>query len=319
MDCPTHSNHQDGYKKIKNYCNQVIQHGNSPFRSITLFCRKTNQGAVGNFERLVKEVFRKYDRCICTFDDIEHSPVFIQYMDEMLERFKDDEGVSMVTGYSYPVKWHTDNKYNAIVQNLEGSIWGVGYWKSKWEVMYDYLRTGALIKEFPVAYKEGKFANMTDWALKDYVNAVVNGSSYNSLLRRVTDVSMRIYLTVANKYAVMPVVSKTRNIGFDGTGAYCEKIGFDETIEISSSNYRFDLQPIDETLIFEPSVDTQFNNSVNLLIINQFDKRPAGEKEEMLAKAEHYCKLSRFEKSVLNVRANTSKVTNKCMRIVRRR
>lgn len=318
LDRPTHSSHKDGYTKIKNYCNQVIKSGRLPFKSVKLICRKTNQGAIGNFERLVQEIFRKYDRCICTFDDIEHSPVFIQYMDEMLDKFKDDKSVFMVTGYSYPVKWHTENTYNAVVQNLEGSIWGVGYWKTEWKEMYGYLRAGGLIKKFPAAYKEGRFANMTDWALKDYVNAVVNGASYNSLLKRVTDVSMRIYLTVADKYAVMPVVTKTRNIGFDGSGAYCEEIGFDESVEITSSNYRFDLQPIDETFNFIPCVDLQFNTAFNLAIINQFDKRPAGERKEMLAKAENYCRLNRFEREAMNVRVNISKVTNRLNRIIRR-
>ena len=279
LDHPKHSSHREGYEKIKSYCNKVIKSGNTCFKSVNLISRKTNKGAIGNFEHLVNETFRKYDRCICTFDDIEHSPVFIQYMDEMLEKFKEDKHVVMVTGYSYPVKWQTDDKYNAVVQNLEGSIWGVGYWKSEWEEMYDCLKSGGLIKLFSSAYKEGKFDTMTDWTVSDYVNAVVKGVSYNSLLRRVTDVSMRIYLSAADKYAIMPVVSKTRNLGFDGSGAFCEEIFFDESSEMDSSNYRFDIQPIDKTTFFDPCVDYRFDNALNLSVINNFDKRPAGERD----------------------------------------
>ena len=318
LDYPVHESHQDGYKKIQEYCNQVISSGKSGFKSVTLICRDTNYGAIGNFESLVIEVFREYDRCICTFDDIEHSPNFIQYMDEMLESFQGDKNVFMVTGYSYPVKWKTRNGCNVVKQNLEGSIWGVGYWKREWEELYNYLKSGELIRQFPDAFREGRFSKMTDWAVKDYVNAVVNGVAHNSNLKRVTDISMRIYLAVAGKYSVMPIVSKSRNLGFDGTGAFCEEIGYNKDLEMNSSNYRFDLQPIDESDSFVPVIDLEFDNDANLPVINQFDRRPAGEREEMLAKAEVYSKLSLFERQVLNIRANTSRVVNKIGRMIRR-
>ena len=318
LDCPTKSSHQDGYTKIKEYCNRVIKSGESGFKSVTLICRKKNYGAIGNFEHLVNETFRNNDRCICTFDDIEHSPVFIQYMDEMLEEFKDNKRVLMVTGYSYPVKWQTDMKYNVVMQNIEGSIWGVGYWKSEWKEMYGYLKAGKLAKEFTAAYKDGRLSKLTDWALKDYVNSVVHGTVYNSLLNRVTDISMRIYLSVEDKYAIMPIVSKTRNLGFDGSGAYCEEIGFKESQELNSSNYRFDLQPIDNSVTFEPCVDVHFDNASNLSVINQFDKRPDGEREELLKMAEAYYKLNSFERCILDIRANASKVIDKILRVVRK-
>ena len=318
LDCPTSAGHQEGYAKIKEFCSQVINNGKSGFKSVTLICRKNNLGAIGNFECLVNETFRKYDRCICTFDDVEHSPSFIQYMNEMLEAFRDDKSVFMVTGYSYPVRWQTENGCNAVKQNLEGSIWGVGYWKTEWEELFDFLRAGQLIKQFPSAFKEGKFSRMTDWAIKDYVNAVVNGVSVNSLLKRATDISMRIYLSVADKYAIMPIVSKTRNLGFDGSGAFCEKIGFNDGLEINSSNYRFDLQPIDDSAAFVPHIDFQFDNARNMPIINQFDKRPAGEKEEMLAMAEAYSRLSVFNRRFLDVRANVLRVISKLRRFIKR-
>ena len=315
LDHPKKPSHKEGYDKIKAYCDDAINNGRVRFKSVTLILRSNNLGAIGNIESLVQQTFQKYDRCICTFDDLEHSKNFIQYMDEMLEAFKEDKKVAMVTGYSYPVNWKTCKNATVVKQNIEGNIWGVGFWKEEWNELIEYLRRGELIKQFPSAFRSGKFEEMTDWAVKDYVNAVVNGAAVNSLLKRVTDVSLRIYLSVAEKYAVMPVVSKTRNIGFDGSGAFCEEITFNEDKEVSSSNYRFDLQPIDSADTFVSHVDYAFDNKMNCSIVDRFDKRPEGEREEMLARAEAYANLCRWEQACLNLKANIRKINNLIMRI----
>ena len=225
----------------------------------------------------------------------------------------------MVSGYSYPVKWDINESCNVVKQNFEGNIWGVGFWKNEWNELIAFLRKGQLIRQFSSALKANKFEGMTDWAVKDYVKAVVNGTAIHSLLKRVTDVALRIYLSVADKYAVMPVVSKTRNIGFDGTGAFCEVIGYNSEEEETSSNYQFDLQPLDSDSTFVARIDNAFDCDHNRRIANQFDRRPAGEREEMLAKAEVYSKLNELSRFSLNLRANTAKVSevikrtlNKC-------
>lgn len=65
---------------------------------------------------------------------------------------------------------------------------------------------------------------MIDACFIEYIlNACNVSSDKNSLYYRTTDVAMRQYLAVTNKYAITPIVSKVRNLGFDGTGAYCQK------------------------------------------------------------------------------------------------
>ena len=235
-------------------------------------------------------------------------------MDEMLDSFQEDKSVCMVTGYSYPVKWVVHENCNVVKQNLEGSIWGVGFWKDQWSEMMEFLGKGLLISQFPSALAAGKLERMTDWAVKDYVKAVVNGSAINSLLKRATDIALRIYLSVADKYALMPVVSKTRNIGFDGSGAYCEEILFDAEKEETSSNYRFDLQPIDPDSTFSAIIDPAFDNAQNMPIINRFDLRPDGEREDLLAEAKAYASLSQVERFSLNLKANVKRATDKIRR-----
>lgn len=318
LDYPKKPSHWEGYQKIKTYCENVIQNGTHQFKLVTLICRSHNFGAIGNFEDLVNRTFQKHDRCICTFDDIEHSRNFIQYMNKMLDSFQEDKSVCMVTGYSYPVAWKVHENSNVFKQNLEGSIWGVGFWKDRWLELTDYLRKGQLVRQFPSALAAGKFEQMTDWAIKDYVKAVVNGVAVNSLLKRTTDVALRLYLSIEGKYAVMPIVSKTRNIGFDGSGAYCEEIHFDAGKEETSSNYRFDLQPVDPNSSFSPKIDLAFDNAQNLAIINRFDRRPSGEREALMEAAKAYAALSQFDRFSLNLRANTARATDRIKRLLKK-
>ncbi len=318
LDYPNKLSHKEGYLKIKHYCENVQNSRSSHFKSVSIIYRTHNCGPIGNFEKLVNEIFTKYDSCICTFDDIEHSKNFIQYMDTMLDRFKDDPSVIMVNGYSYPVEWSTAENCTAVMQNLEGNIWGVGFWKDKWNDFYDFLHKGQLIRQFPLMLKNGSFKNMTDWAIKDYVEAVVNGVSFNSLLKRITDVSLRIYLSVAGKFSIMPTISKTRNIGFDGSGAFCEEVLYDSEKEKTSSNYRFDLQPIDTSDTFQARVDISFDNVCNKEIVNRFDRRPDGEREIMIAKAEKYAQASALNHFSQNAKKRISKIMERIERIVKR-
>ena len=57
----------------------------------------------------------------------------------------------------------------------------------------------------------------------DYINYVLSGND-DPLYNHMTDISMGIYCNLTNKCVISPIISKTRNHGFDGTGLYCGKI-----------------------------------------------------------------------------------------------
>ena len=80
---------------------------------------------------LRNDILKKYDRFIRTDDDCEFSPNFIEYMDKALDKYEDDQSVVAVTGYSYPLNWHVSDKANIFKSKLLFSMWGTGFWKSK--------------------------------------------------------------------------------------------------------------------------------------------------------------------------------------------
>lgn len=299
LDYPKKASHREGYEKIRRYLEKTRF---PEFRGVQVILRKKNYGAIRNFRDLLDIGFAKYDRCICVFDDLTFSPNFIQYMDEMLERFEGEPDVEAVLGYSYPVAWKAAEGSNAILQNFSGSIWGIGFWREKFLEMSRYLEGGGLVRDFDRAWSDGAFEKMTDWAVKDYVNSVCYGVNRSSFVNQITDIALRIYLAVRGKKYVMPLLSKVRNGGFDGSGAFCERIERRDDAEICSQNYDFDRQPIDESLTFTPRVDPDADLAVNRALLNCFDRVDPAEWKAAMDRAAFYASLSGFRRSQLNLK-----------------
>lgn len=296
IDYPKNSNQVVGRQQIIKYlCGNFDE-----FKSLTIIKRKKNYGAIKNFEQLVKDSFERYDNVICVFDDLEFSPNFIEYMDRMLYKYKNVNSVVAVTGYSYPVSWQTSKDTNVVKENYVASIWGIGYWKNKYMNMHAFMKQGSLIKAFNKVY-DNDFNNMTDWAIKDYITSICNGYSKKSFLTQVTDISMRIYLAIENKYIIMPKISKVRNHGFDGSGEFCERIDKANDSYISS-NYYFSSQSIDNNETFNPIIDDMFDNELNRELMNKFDYISENDKKKLMLLAEKYRNSSFLSRKFLNIK-----------------
>ena len=303
LDYPKAKRHWDGYHKIEDY---LANEDFSAFRSLKVIKRTRNLGAIGNFEVLVQECFEEYDRCICTFDDLEHSPNFIEYMDRNLEAFREDASVVAVEGFSYPVQWQYAPGCNIAKQNFCGSIWGIGYWKDKYNEMWNYLRRGGLIENFDRAQAEG-FPWLIDCARQGYVRGMYSGIYVRSVLKRMTDISMRIYLGVEDKYFVMPSVSMVRNHGFDGSGAICEKIepGGDDYV---CWTYNYGQQPINEDPVYTPVFDPDFDLAENYRRFNKFEYMDPAEMREIDRMAEAFCHKNALQRKLLFIPAVAHKI-----------
>ena len=297
VDKPVRNHQIENNKRIIKY----LSENNFPeFKNLKIIIRRRNYGAVRNFERLVEGCFAEYDRCICVFDDLELSPNFIEYMDRVLDEYENNPCIVGISGYSYPIKWETSETANMFKQNFVASIWGIAFWKTKFKKMYQDIHKGRLVAAYDRIYETG-FKNMTDWAVKDYTLNLCHGITKKSFLTSITDIAMRIYLTVDNKYFITPTLSKVRNHGFDGSGEFCEKITSDAKVLISS-NYNYGQQPIDTEDCFYPRLDQVFDIDVNRSLFNCFDYVSPELKEMVKAEAAKYYKRSRLDRCFLNIK-----------------
>lgn len=75
------------------------------------------------------------DRIVVLEDDCVPEPTFFPYMAELLEKYKDDERIGMVSGLNHFVNWDCGTNSYCFVNN--GAIWGWGTWARVWKE-YDY-------------------------------------------------------------------------------------------------------------------------------------------------------------------------------------
>ena len=246
VDYPTKDSHWPGYKEIL----KLMERDYSMFRSFNIYKRPENFGADKNIDDLYQRAIKDHEQFIFMEDDTEFSENYLEYMLKALDRFRDDPEVISVSGYSYPVSFKTENNCNIITQNAIFNMWGAGFWEKKYKVCRKEIEEDlCLIRDYSYNLKNYRFSR---YRKSDYINCVAGVDPDDSDVRKLcymftsmTDIAMGVYMQVKGKYQVMPVISKVRNNGFDGTGLFCPSIKPTKSRRITSDTYDYSKQPLD--------------------------------------------------------------------------
>lgn len=273
VDYPPSEKYKKGWLEICKYLNHSDF---SVFKKFVVFKRDCNFGAEKNNNDLVHYVQEHYDRWIRTDDDCEFSKIFLEYMDKCLFEYENDENVFAVTGYSYPLSWNVNNGATCFMQNFNVAMWGTGFWKKKRAQAERFICSEKMLNKAKDCVKKKSYARMLDACLIEYIRAAV-AVHKPFLMTRMTDVALRAYLAIENKYCVSPVISKVRNHGFDGSGCFCESISEADN-RICAQKYDYGKQIIDEQETFELFLDNEVERlNENRKKLNSFDSRPQKE------------------------------------------
>lgn len=170
------------------------------FNAVNVIKREHNFGAIENGDNLVQMVFEKFDRLILLPDDIDVSINFIEYMDKCLDRYEKDKDVIAVCGYSYPVDWNVSEGATCLKQNVNCAVWGIGYWKDKYNCISQELSNGSILSDFHNVIKERLYLKMIDACSREYIEAACYKWSYGrQWMFMMTDIGLRAYLAVRGK------------------------------------------------------------------------------------------------------------------------
>lgn len=179
------------------------------FKSITIVERKQNFGLAKSIIDGVASICNMYGKVIVLEDDLITSPYFLQYMNDALNRYQDDERVISIHGYIYPVR----EKVPSIFFLRGADCWGWATWKRGWNAfepdakkLYEALRASGQGRIFDF---DGNYA-------------------YTSMLRQqirgeIDSWAIRWYASafLANKLTLYPGKSLVQNIGNDSSGTHC--------------------------------------------------------------------------------------------------
>ena len=218
------ANHNKAVDEVRSYLSEL-----TGFRSIKVIHRDKNFGLAESIIQGVTEVLQQSEKVIVLEDDIVVSPYFLEYMNEALEQFVDDDRVISVHGYVYPVDIELPEAFF-----LPGAdCWGWATWRRGWalfnsngQYLLDELVRRHLIQEFDYngAYP---YSNM--------LKAQIKGANDSWAIR------WHASAFLAGKLTLYPGRSLVHNIGTDGSGTHC---GDSDSMDAKLSETKINLNNI---------------------------------------------------------------------------
>ena len=244
-------------EKVRSYVRAV-----SGFKKLTVIERDKNWGLADSIIDGVTQTVNKYGRVIVLEDDLVTSPLFLRYMNDALEFYKDEDKAMHISGYIYPID---NDKLNDTFFIKPDTCWGWATWDRAWEYFKkdtDYyldVFDKRMIKDFNLndsydyfkQIKQNKNGRINTWAIYWYAS---------------------IYLQ--HGLSLHPSQSFVSNIGHDGEGVHCAKTSIYNVDLVSNYSVSF-TNKIEEDKLARTSLESYFKNSkVPLLarVINRINK-----------------------------------------------
>lgn len=231
IDYPLKEDHRKAHDEICDYCKTI-----TGFKSVNIFVRETNYGLVKNEKDLVDRIEKLgYDRFISSEDDNEFAPNALEYLNQGLEKYKDNLKVKAICSMPHPDNCLALLKdYDKNCYCMHGYLsWGNGYW----------INRNDGYKEFPTA-KEIVFS----FRLSVRLMICKKFQTLHRLLFRYEnaagDLRMNAFCSLEDRYCIFPTIPKVRNWGFDGSGLNCAVINTYEK-RVLDDNIHFSMDDIE--------------------------------------------------------------------------
>lgn len=175
------------------------------FRSVTIIEREFNLGLADSIMSGVTQLIETHGTVIVVEDDLETSPFFLEYMNDALQIYKDNDRVMSVSGFRYPVQKFADQETFFLHIPL---CWGWATWSRAWKEM---RRDTAILESIG----------------KEDIRKINFDNTYNFWNQAVRNKEGKLktwfifwYMSVYLKdgLTLFPSISLVRNLGMDGSG-----------------------------------------------------------------------------------------------------
>jgi hypothetical protein len=193
------------------------------FKSVQIVERNENWGLAKSIIQGVTEVVNQYGRVIVLEDDIVTSPAFLQFMNQALDFYEQENKVWHISGWSYPIP--TDGLGDVFLWRAM-NCWGWATWADRWQQFEK--NPEALIKNWTAEEKK-RFDLDGSGVFWSQVKANAAG--------KITTWAIFWYATIFqnNGLCVNPAVSYVENVGLDGSGIHCDSENGHGTLVLNTS------------------------------------------------------------------------------------
>lgn len=183
----------------------------SKFSKVHLIESDVNKGLSNSIIGGVTEVINSHGKVIVVEDDLIVSTDFLRYMNGALDFYKSIQHVGSVSAYTSPVQELISYKKDVYFLR-KGECWGWGTWKDRWENVDWEVST---FEEYRANKKMRREFDAIGYGLDAMLCSYMEGTLDTWATRWCYHLFRNGLLTV------YPAISRTNNIGMDGTGEHC--------------------------------------------------------------------------------------------------
>jgi len=187
---------------------EIVNHIDWDCNVVRIYSDK-NRGCAVSVSSGITEVLSLVDRTIILEDDIVASEDFFVFQEQMLERYKFDERVMMVTGWNSFVQYPIEG-YDGFFSK-SSQIWGWGTWRRAWDYYkFDPLENGEIDS---INMKERLRSYIKDPFWVDYHIQCMDAEVW--LKCDTWDYQWALAVYTCHGFCITPTQNLCLNIGFD--------------------------------------------------------------------------------------------------------
>jgi hypothetical protein len=192
---------------------EIVKNFSFKYKNIFFFFNKKNLGLYNSIITGVTQVLKKHLSVIVLEDDLMLDKNFLVFMNKALTFSKNKEQVCQISGYSYPIKYFSNNAYYSTLS----SCWGWGIYKKDWSDFINFIKNK---KKIRAIYKKMSLSKR-----------IVNSFNFNNTFNYFRIFSKQVNSSISSwgilfylfcfykkKLILYPPYSLVKNAGFDGSG-----------------------------------------------------------------------------------------------------
>ena len=226
IDGPKPNDSIDSIKKIK----EVIAIVESELwcKEVKIIIREINYGLSKSITIGVTEVIEEYGKIIVLEDDIVTDTFFLQFMNDALEKYENEESVACISGYIYPSKKSLPETF--FIKGAD--CWGWATWKRAWDL--NNVKAENLLNQLTIERKTYDFNFFDTYPYVQMLKDRIEGKNDSWAI------IWYAHSFLKNKLCLYPGVSLVNNIGNDGSGTHTKSTGvwanqlFNKKIELKN-------------------------------------------------------------------------------------
>ena len=181
------------------------------FKKINIIEREKNYGLANNIIAAVTDIVKEYGKVIVLEDDLEIAEVGLQYFNDALNLYRNEDKVMEISGYMYPAEG-VETLPESFFFRVANS-WGWATWDRAWNTFekdIDKLTanfTKEDIKNFSIDHSENFWKQVQQFKAG-----------------KINSWAIRWYLSIFNQQGLVlyPKQSMIQNIGTDGSGTHSD-------------------------------------------------------------------------------------------------